>query len=216
MAVCRPTGEAPVTPSLSTLLRVLTVPACLALAGPVAAQSATPAPPAAAKPAATAPAAKPAAPAAQRGACAQNPQAQGCPRGQGQARNRAVPPPTTPQEIAALPDADADQMAASELVHYGKYVCDDKYEVFVERNAKATGYVDVRYQKDIWVMKPVASRTGAVRLEDIRGHTLLVQIPAKSMLLNTRTGQRIVDSCQHDAQRTPESQARSESPLVKQ
>jgi hypothetical protein len=49
-------------------------------------------------------------------------------------------------------------------------------------------------------MKPVASATGAVRLEDTKGSTLLVQIPYKSMLLNTRTGQRIVDSCKSEEQ----------------
>ena len=73
------------------------------------------------------------------------------------------------------------------------------------------GYVDVRYKRDVWVMKPVASNTGAVRLEDTRGAVLLVQIPVKSMLLNTRTGQRIVDSCQHANQRDAENQAKAEA-----
>jgi len=80
-------------------------------------------------------------------------------------------------------------------VYYGKYVCDQKWEIHVERSTESPGYVDVRYQKDVWVMKPVASATGAVRLEDMKQQTLLVQIPSKSMLLNTRTGQRLVDSC---------------------
>jgi hypothetical protein len=119
-----------------------------------------------------------------------------------QERRRAagVPEPTSAEEMAALPPADEAQKAASDQVHYGKYVCDEKFEVFVERNQIVGGYVDVRYKKDVWVMKPVTSNTGAVRLEDIRGRVLLVQIPFKSMLLNTQTGQRIVDSCQHDAQ----------------
>jgi hypothetical protein len=68
----------------------------------------------------------------------------------------------------------------------------------------------VRYKKDVWVMKPVASATGAVRLEDTRGRVLLVQIPFKSLLLNTQTGQRIVDACQHDHQKDAETQAKSE------
>ena len=80
-------------------------------------------------------------------------------------------------------------------MYYGKYVCDQKWEIHVERSTDSPGYVDVRYLKDIWVMKPVASSTGAVRLEDMKQQTLLVQIPSKSMLLNTRTGQRLVDSC---------------------
>lgn len=114
--------------------------------------------------------------------------------------NKNIPPPTTPAQRAALPAADEQQLAAAELVHYGKYVCDEKIEVFVEKDQLSAGYVDVRHKKDIWVMKPVASATGAVRLEDIDRNVLVVQIPYKSMLLNVRSGQRIVDSCQHDNQ----------------
>jgi hypothetical protein len=120
-----------------------------------------------------------------------------------------VPPPTTAEQMADLPHADEEQRQAATLVHYGKYVCDEKFEVFVERNPVFDGYVDVRYKKDVWVMKPVASKTGAVRLEDTRGRVLLVQIPFKSMLLNTQTGQRIVDSCQHDMQRGAEAEAKT-------
>lgn|GEM_PF-986629 len=114
---------------------------------------------------------------------------------QHQARRTHVPPPTTPAQRAALPEADETQKEAAGLVYYGKYVCDQKWEIHVERSTESPGYVDVRYQKDVWVMKPVASATGAVRLEDMKQQTLLVQIPSKSMLLNTRTGQRLVDSC---------------------
>lgn len=119
-------------------------------------------------------------------------QASSAPSQDGRSR---VPAPTSPAQRAALPPADDEQKAAAELVYYGKYVCDQKWEIHVERHRLSPGYVDVRYQKDVWVMKPVASATGAVRLEDMKQHTLLVQIPSKSMLLNTRTGQRVVDSC---------------------
>ena len=130
-----------------------------------------------------------------------------------------VPEPTTAEQMAALPAADDAQKSAAELVHYGKYVCDEKFEVFIERNKIVGGYVDVRYKKDVWVMKPVSSNTGAVRLEDIRGKVLLVQIPFKSMLLNTQTGQRIVDSCQHDIQLGNAKEAaaapKTDSPMLK-
>ncbi|HZT56858.1 MAG TPA: hypothetical protein VFA35_11565, partial [Burkholderiaceae bacterium] len=49
--------------------------------------------------------------------------------------------------------------------------------------------------------KPVLSSTGAIRLEDLRGDTLMVQIASKSMLLNVRTAQRIVDDCVSPKQR---------------
>ena len=44
-------------------------------------------------------------------------------------------------------------------------------------------------------MKPVLSSTGAIRLEDVHGETLMVQIASKSMLLNVKTARRIVDEC---------------------
>ena len=50
-------------------------------------------------------------------------------------------------------------------------------------------------------MKPVLSSTGAIRLEDVKGGALMVQIASKSMLLNTKTAQRIVDDCVNPKQR---------------
>jgi hypothetical protein len=176
--------------------------ACAMLAGPVAAQETKPPAVKAAQPAV-----KPAQPASSAAPC---PQGTACPRASAAPRSGAKPPPpTTAQQMAELPHADEEQRQAATLVHYGKYVCDEKFEVFIERNPVADHYVDVRYKRDVWVMKPVASVTGAVRLEDTRGRVLLVQIPFKSMLLNTRTGQRIVDACQHEAQRNAESEAKT-------
>jgi hypothetical protein len=123
----------------------------------------------------------------------------------------AVPPPTTAAQRAALPAADEQQTAAAELVYYGKYVCDEKIEIFVEKDATSPGYVDVRHKKDVWVMKPVASNTGAVRLEDTKQQVLLVQIPYKSMLLNVKSGQRIVDSCQNEKQIATEKEDKAAS-----
>jgi hypothetical protein len=50
-------------------------------------------------------------------------------------------------------------------------------------------------------MKPVRSNTGAVRLEQVgNGPMLMLQIPTKSMLLDTRRGRRILDACVHAEQ----------------
>jgi hypothetical protein len=47
----------------------------------------------------------------------------------------------------------------------------------------------------------VRSTTGALRLEEVgAGPMLLVQIPAKSMLMDTVRGRRIVDACVHEEQ----------------
>lgn len=184
---------------------VATLATALAAAiAPAMSQTQTPAPTSAGATGSTR-TAPPSKPAANSGATPRsNPANAGTPAAHGHAKPQAqaaqqrrgqVPPPTTAAQRAALPVADDAQKAAADLVYYGKYVCDQKWEIHVERNSESPGYVDVRYQKDVWVMKPVASATGAVRLEDMRLQTLLVQIPSKSMLLNTRTGQRLVDSC---------------------
>ena len=45
------------------------------------------------------------------------------------------------------------------------------------------------------------SSTGALRLEEVgNGPMLMVQIPAKSMLMDTVRGRRIVDACVHETQ----------------
>jgi hypothetical protein len=49
-------------------------------------------------------------------------------------------------------------------------------------------------------MKPVLSSTGALRLEDVTGRTLMIQIANKSMLLDTKIGQRLLDDCVHPEQ----------------
>jgi hypothetical protein len=98
-------------------------------------------------------------------------------------------------EPAPPPEADADQIAAADKVYYGKYDCEFKMSVNIDRNAKYPSYVDVKFEKADYLMKPVLSSTGAIRLEDVRGETLMVQISSKSMLLNVKTGHRLVDDC---------------------
>ena len=61
--------------------------------------------------------------------------------------------------------------------------------------------MDVKHGKTEYLMKPVLSSTGAIRLEDVRGETLMVQISSKSMLLNVKTAKRIVDDCVSPKQR---------------
>ena len=50
-------------------------------------------------------------------------------------------------------------------------------------------------------MKPVLSSTGALRLEDVKGQTLLLQIANKSMLMDQKAGRRVVDGCVHEKQK---------------
>jgi len=97
--------------------------------------------------------------------------------------------------VVVLPAADNDQLEAAKLVYYGHYECELKQVVDITENAKDTGYVDVKHGKALYVMRPVLSSTGALRLEDVKGQTLMVQIANKSMLLDVKAGHRIVDDC---------------------
>ena len=106
------------------------------------------------------------------------------------------PPPPPP-----LPAAAGEQMAAASMAHYGTYNCEFSQTVEVGLNPKNEGYLDVKFGKQAWVMKPVLSSTGALRLEDVKGRVLMLQIANKSMLMDTQAGRRMVDECLHEKQR---------------
>jgi len=112
----------------------------------------------------------------------------------GKSARKAPAQPTLPQ---ALPE----QIDAAGRVYYGAYECEFNQSVTIAKSEKHAAYVDVRSGKSTWLMKPVLSTTGAVRLEDVKGETLLVQIATKSMLLNVKTARRIVDECVSARQR---------------
>ena len=118
---------------------------------------------------------------------------------------KAAPAPV----VYSVPDAQPDQVKAAELVYYGLYDCEFQQTVSITQSAKHSAYVDVKHGKKDWLMKPVLSSTGAVRLEDVRGETLMVQISSKSMLLNVKTAQRIVDDCISPKQREMMAEAKA-------
>jgi hypothetical protein len=119
-------------------------------------------------------------------------------------KNKLSPPPAF-----TVPDAQPDQVKAAELVFYGPYDCEFKQTVDITQSQKYSGYVDVKHGAKAWLMKPVLSSTGAIRLEDVRGETLMVQIASKSMLLNVKSAQRIVDDCVSPKQREMIAEAKA-------
>lgn len=113
------------------------------------------------------------------------------------AAKKPVAPPPEVVPAAASPT----QLEAAQKVYYGVYECEFKQTVDIHESPKYPGYVDVKYGKHAFVMQPVVSTTGAIRLEDVKGETLMVQISSKSMMLNVSTGQRMVDDCISPKQR---------------
>jgi hypothetical protein len=115
----------------------------------------------------------------------------------------AAKPATTiaaPVEVP-LARAEGEQLAAAALIHYGDYACEFDQTAHVMPSPKDDGYVDVRYKTQTWTMKPIMSSTGALRLEDVKGRMLALQIANKSMLMDTQIGQRVLDGCVHEKQR---------------
>ena len=108
----------------------------------------------------------------------------------------------------SIPAASAEQVDAAERVYYGVYDCEFNQTIQIVASAKHASYVDIKHGKAEYLMKPVLSSTGAIRLEDVRGETLMVQISAKSMLLNVKTARRLVDDCISPKQRELNEAAR--------
>ena len=170
---------------MKTVLATLTLLAASSLAlaqtpsKPVAAKP-VPAKPAAAKPAATkSAAAKPAAakPAAAKASTA-----------------KAVP--------AAVPEAElgAAELAVADLVHLGNLPCELGASVQLRADPVRPGYFDLQIQKTHYRMVPVATTTGAIRLEDAKAGAVWLQLANKSMLMNHKLGQRMADECQSERQ----------------
>ena len=108
-----------------------------------------------------------------------------------------------PAVVAALPTlavADSEQLLAAQQAYMGAYDCEFKQTLSVTKH-QVEGYVVVTFSSKAYTMKPVLSSTGAVRLEEVAGGPMLmVQIPTKSMLMDTVRGRRIVDACVHEEQ----------------
>ena len=110
------------------------------------------------------------------------------------ASKKAAPAPAE----KPLAPADQAQLDAAERTHFGKYECDFNQSIDVSMNPKYPGYVDVLFKGKTYTTKPILSSTGALRLEDVKGVGLLLQIANKSMLMDTRQGVRLVDACMHE------------------
>ena len=107
--------------------------------------------------------------------------------------------PKLAQAQAPLAALGEDLLAVSAQVHTGDMVCEAN-TVKVSPMSNAQGYFDLRMGKHHYRMAPVASLTGAVRLEDAVHGAVWIQLANKSMLMNQKVGRRMADDCQSPAQ----------------
>lgn len=98
---------------------------------------------------------------------------------------------------AALTPAE---LAIAERVHVGKLPCELGAAVDLAPDAKAPGYFNVSGKNFKYRMFPVATTTGAIRLEDQKAGAVWLQLANKSMLMNQKLGIRLADECMSPAQ----------------
>ena len=105
------------------------------------------------------------------------------------------------------------QLELAKRVQTGDIACEDKLRVKVVPLPDAPGYFHVQLGvKDRFEMMPVPTQTGAVRLEDAQRGGVWIQLPAKSMLMNAKLGQRMADACRTPAQEAVEAAAKVNPP----
>jgi hypothetical protein len=116
---------------------------------------------------------------------------------------RATPLAAVPVAAAAaavvVPQVQAVAPEAGE-VHTGRMVCELGNSVTVTADPHQPTRFVVQMKKNTYLMTPVETTTGAVRLEDAQAGAMWLQLPHKSMLMNSKLGQRMADECQSDHQ----------------
>ena len=98
--------------------------------------------------------------------------------------------------IAAEAALTPAELAIAERVHTGRIPCELGASVTVSADTASPGRFHVEGKGFKYYMTPVATTTGTVRLEDIKGGAVWLQIANKSMLMNQKLGQRLADECQ--------------------
>lgn len=123
---------------------------------------------------------------------------------QGKPRNRLAAKVKPAPVVAPEPEDDSplseDQHAAAARVHHGDAQCEFNQKVNLTPHPDKPGRFRLQFGKMVYNMAPEPTTTGAVRLEDKRAGVVWLQIPSKSMLMNSKIGQRMVDACVHPAQ----------------
>jgi hypothetical protein len=87
------------------------------------------------------------------------------------------------------------ELAIAERVQVGKMPCELGASVTLTADAKNPGYFDMQGKNFSYRMFPVATSTGAIRLEDQNAGAVWLQLANKSMLMSQKQGIRLADEC---------------------
>lgn len=92
------------------------------------------------------------------------------------------------------------QLEIARRVHQGELPCELGAFVSLKEDPRSPGYFDVQIKNQKYRMLPVATSTGAIRLEDAKAGAVWLQLANKSMLMNQKLGQRLADACMNPEQ----------------
>jgi len=77
----------------------------------------------------------------------------------------------------------------------GKFYCEQGNRVEVSADPVRPDAIRLDWKGRSYPMMAVGTSTGALRYEDAASGNVWIQIPAKSMLLNTKAGQQLANEC---------------------
>lgn len=102
--------------------------------------------------------------------------------------------------IEVAESINEQQMEIASRVYTGPARCEFQQQVHVQPVEGQPGQFQVNYKNSAYRMVPEETTSGAVRLQDKKSGVIWIQIPTKSMLMNSKAGQRLVDNCMHSEQ----------------
>jgi serine protease inhibitor ecotin len=118
-------------------------------------------------------------------------------------------PTEEPDPALKLSEAELE---IAKRIYVGEIPCELGAKVSVKA-MKREGFFFVSRGINKFVMHPVESRTGAIRLEDpVRG-ALWLQLGNKSMLMNQKEGKRLADECQSPEQQQFAQEMKNRPPV---
>lgn len=108
----------------------------------------------------------------------------------------AVAPVVVPNEPLT-----AEELDLATGVHVGDLSCELGQNVKLHADPSTPGHFHLQTPEHRFLMRPVRTSTGAVRLEDRQQGAVWIQLANKSMLMSQKLGRRLADECAGPAQR---------------
>lgn len=102
---------------------------------------------------------------------------------------------TKPLLPQILKSEAASQPSWATQLKTGDFSCELGNKVQVRMDGRVTDGVTLVWKGNSYMMSPVSTSTGAVRLENKGEGLVWIQIPSKSMLLNSKIGQQLANDC---------------------